>query len=325
MPGLDISQLVATTGAYFRDMDNRNLFWDMFGAMEFIGKHITVEDGNPDELAKGQIKFKKVLKPRQATWTPTTTPAEVKARIVKVRQAEVSIDIDNIRDLHKNFLAKFKRPGAQANNLPFESELMDGFVEQAKEDLAVDALFRGVHDSGGTDPVDVFDGYNKIIADEITALNLTPIVTGALTSSNTVEKLDLVLNGVSEKWRYKKLKMFVSPQISRWYFSNYKTLNSGNAPNQKDVIRELMNGKTLAEKAMYLDNSECEIVPAEGLAGSQRVIVCPQKNIILSHDSLADLETLTVEYMKRVFSIYMDMSVGVGFHTLDALWVNDQV
>jgi hypothetical protein len=45
--------------------------------------------------------------------------------------------------------------------------------------------------------------------------------------------------------------------------------------------------------------------------------------MIVSFDSLEDMNTLNVEFARRIFSIYMDMSVGVGFHRLTDLWTNN--
>jgi hypothetical protein len=320
-----MTQFVATTGAYFRDFDERNIFHEIFDVEGWMGQHLNIQDGNPDEIAKGEIKFAKVLKPKKAAWTPTANAVEFKARLIKVRNAEVTVEIDHndVKAMHKSFLSKMKRPGAQANNLPFEAEIMNGFVDQAKKDLALDALFKGVYNASGSNPADIFDGFNKVIADEITATNIVPAVTGAITKANVLDKLDIIVDSINAKYRYKPMKCYVSPDIAAWYFSTYKASNSGQAPNQKDVIRTLMNGRTIQDTSIFLDNSLIELVPTDGLVGSQRIIITPQDNMILSFDSLNDMDTLNVEFARRIFSIYMDMSVGVGFHRLTDLWTNN--
>ena len=252
-------------------------------------------------------------------FTPPVDAIKLKARILKVRDCKVDLQIYPQR-LYKTYLGLLRTKGMDVYKLPFETFIMDYVVKKAKENMRLKAHFKGVYNPP-TPPavsttVDTMNGFLKLVQDEITATNITPIATGVITQVNVIDALEQVHDGLDEVYQYLPTKMFVSPAIFRMYTKAYRDQYGANTDYKgMDISREVM-----------LDGRDCIVCSEPGLAGSQRVICSPKDNFVYGTDSTSDVNKIIIEKEKRALNILIDWRSGVQFAQIagNCLAVNNQ-
>src|SRR5699024_10554417 len=120
------------------------------------------------------------------------------------------------------------------------------------------------------DPVDVNDGFLTIVAAEITALNLTPIVTGAIDATNAVTKLKTMYRAIPTGYRRRNVKMYLSHDTYDAYCDNYQSIH-GALPYNTKFEKLTLEGS----------GGKCELVPLSSMGDSGRVIISPMENMCI--------------------------------------------
>ncbi len=309
MSSIDLSKLATTLGDYCRT-NKENLLQSILVENKSF-EHMTPLAGIKDEEPILDIDMGNLIKPYAKAWTPSANAIDPTPRIMKVRTMKVEIELEPLK-YEKTYLGHFLREGTNVENLPFERFLMDKIAQKAKEQIETAAIFKGVYNAVGTAPADTMDGLNKIVADEITATNIAPTVTGVITSSTAVAQLESLFDVVPEEWRETDFKMFVSPEIKQWYNRDYRTKFGAVSHNQEFDKK-------------YIEGTRCEIVGMPGLAGSQRIHLVPMWNIFWGTDLVSDMGTVSVERNHWTLDVMMAFKVGVQIGSLQYYWCNDQV
>lgn len=160
----------------------------------------------------------------------------------------------------------------------------------------------------------ISDGWGTIIADEITNSNLTPISTSALTSSNALDKIELMYNGMTEAHRKIGGVFYLSPAKYRNYVIHERTVFGTQAtPDMGTGV-----------KTVYGD-PKWTIKPATWLGTSGRVIATQPENLIFGTNLEADLGKIS----KSVETLHGSDHVikwrqGAEIADLETFYVNDQ-
>lgn len=158
-------------------------------------------------------------------------------------------------------------------------------------------------------------GFGTIIANEITASNLTAVVTGALSNSNALDKVELMFNDMTEARRKKGGIFYMAPDKFRNYVKHEQTVfTSQNTPESGD-----------GEKFVYGSEKKWRIMPATWLAGSGRVIATQKENLAFGTNVLTD----QTKVAKTIETLHGNRSVvkwlqGCEIADLEAITVNDQ-
>ncbi len=196
---------------------------------------------------------------------------------------------------------------------PNSPEYLDAAVAQVIKEyldaLMTDTLYLGVRNAGGTSAVDLGDGWGTKIAAEITATNLTPIVTGAITSSNAVAKVKLVARGVEPALKQKGFTLYCSFDVFEKWCDNYETLN---AYQYKPDL-----------KGDYpIQGSRGFLKPVFWMGTSQRLIATVKDNLVFG----TDIERVTLNPTPHldIIQIRQKMPIGMEIQDLEVLTVNDQ-
>lgn len=318
---IDIDALDGSLGAYHRSQ-GKLLFKQAFYAGEST-QHMEVYPNVKDEQPLIVPSVKELSQVGIANaFNPTTDAITFGNRMLKVRPAKVDLTIIP-KELHQKYLAWLFRSGQNPYEHPFEAFIMDYVMQKVAED-AETVRWKGVY-AGGTAPAAgatnttaIADGFLHIIADEITATNLTPIVTGAITATNAVASLEAVYQGADDRLKKPGGKMYVSPQVKEFYNSDYRTRFGGVNYNQ-----------AFEKRFLELSEGKVEIVAMHGLSGSQRVIYDPLGVMTIGTDLLSDENSIITEREKRAINIMVDYVVGVQFAAIDLqsvkyIVVNDQ-
>lgn len=162
------------------------------------------------------------------------------------------------------------------------------------------------------------DGPGTIIAAEIAAGKLTPVVTGAISNTNAVASLQAVWKAQTIAVRKVGAIIFVSWDVFEKYLADYDT-RYGKGAGIASYIED--------ETVVYLKGSykKCQIKPATWMNNSQRIICTPFENALMCTNDLSDMNKIgkTVETLHG-FKAICKFLLGFNFADLDVLKVNDQ-
>lgn len=185
-------------------------------------------------------------------------------------------------------------------------------AQVAKEYLAylqTSTLYFGVRNAAGTTPADICDGWGTILAREITAGNLAPIVTGAITSANAVEQVELVAGQLPAWMRDYGFMIHCSYNVFDKYKARYRALNAyGFKPNEAGQYQ--------------IDGMNGILVPQAFMGNSQRLIATIDGNLVVGTDN----ESIEVfaSLRRNIIEVRQMMPLGTEIQDLEALFVNDQ-
>ncbi len=163
-------------------------------------------------------------------------------------------------------------------------------------------------------------GLGTIIATEITATNITPVTTGAVSSSTAYGDFQDVWRNLPTALQKKSMNptIFCSYDVFEKYVDNVETLfGNGNL----EELPEMNGGDVYLRKTAR----RCKIVPCTWMGSSQRIICTPKENLVMGTNSLDDFNKIgkTVPNLHGFTAICKYM-LGFQIQDLAAISVNDQ-
>lgn len=160
-----------------------------------------------------------------------------------------------------------------------------------------------------------YDGLGTIIAAEIAANNISPVLTGAITSSNAYTKVHDVYNAMTTAHKNAGGKIRISYDVFQKFLEHEKTLY----PNALD--QNMGDGK----KYIYASGRKWEIAPATWMGNSQRIIVDMKGENIQLGTNLAAIPGLskTVD-MLHGFKSVAKWTFGCQIADLSVFYCNNQ-
>lgn len=311
---LDITALNTALGAYFRK-DKGVLISEMLLGMN-LEDRMEIWDDCKDEVPLPNLGIDDLVKPaNDTTFSGTASSLNFDARILKVRKWKVDLLIIP-GDLEKSWLGAYMKKGSNAYDIPFEQYIMNHIIAKVHENLRLKAIFKGVYNGAGTAPADIMNGLLKLIVDEITATTITPVVTGAITAANVIDKVELVYDALGEAYKAVPTQMLVNPTIFDYYVRRYRSTYGVN-----------MDYKGMANGEVNIDGSLCTIKREPGFGASQRMVCTPKSNIVYGVDSLGEENNIKTQEFERTIKLMIDAKSGIQLKEVHAraLAVNDQV
>lgn len=232
------------------------LEWDL----RSVGVQVRTNVNTPQALAKfntdgGPQPYRKQDDFQGGTFTD---------RVLTAYQAKYDQELDP-EDFRNEYLATLPE-------MPFNQYAVDQGGRRFLDALMRETLYLGVRNGSGTDTVDICDGWGTIIAAEITATNITPVTTGAISAANAVTKVEAVYDASDVIMKRAATRMICSYTVFRYYMQHYRTLNGFGF--KKD------------EKGTYtLDGTDCVLTPAAFMGTSQRLIHTFDNNLVFGTDT----------------------------------------
>jgi len=165
----------------------------------------------------------------------------------------------------------------------------------------------------------MYDGPGTIIADEITATNITPVVTGALDNTNAYDKVMLVWDSIPEKDKNRKLELHCAFVVVEDIIAHHNTkFGSGNSIGGYD----LDTNKPFILKGTA---NRLTIKPASWMAGSGRTVVIAPGNIKVGTNQNHEFNNVSkvVETLHGYKSV-AKFALASQIADLESIWVNDQ-
>lgn len=230
-----------------------------------------------------------------------TNGATFTDRVLTAYQSKWDYDFD-AEEFRNTYLAN--DPGA-----PFYEAALDQVSSEFLDQLLRLTIYSGIRNAAGTGAADICNGWGKIIADEITATTLSPVVTGAITDANGVDKFELMVTNVPSWMREKGFIIYCSYAKFDNYRKHYRT--SFNFQFDKN-----------AEGRYKLDNVNAEIRPVAWMGTSSRLIATVENNLVFG----TDIERVQVAASQRrnIIEVRNMMPAGTQIQDLGAIVVNDQ-
>jgi len=310
---LDLTALATALGAYHRE--HRDELASEILLDEDFTADMEVMDDVTDEIPLPDLSLTDIVQPGvNKDFTPIEGAIKFGARILKVRDCKVDLLLEPWK-LEKTWLGKMKK-ASDPMDMPFEAFIFDYINSKIKENMRLKAIYRGIYNAAGTGPADTMDGYLNLIADEITATNIAPVVTGVITATNVVDKVEMTYDALGEAYKNGESIMKCSPTIFSWYVRKYRLDFGGNMDYA---------GMPKNRRRVLIDGTNCELVAEPGFGTSQRLVASRADNFVYGVDSASGYN-VDIQKENRKLKVLIDFKAGVNFKQIHArgLAVNDQ-
>lgn len=202
--------------------------------------------------------------------------------------------------------------GSELSNTVTARDVLALIAKRASNKLAT-AIWKGKRKVNGTTSVDIFDGFDTIVENEITTGAIAAAkgnfyqITETITSANADKVLKKVMFAMDPQLRAQECFMFVSQDIYDAYCEAYLDNHKGVMYNDK-------------YEQIYLEgsNKKITIVPVADKAGSKFIQVTPKDNLLVGVDQESDAESVNVkDYKPDTLTFMMRMFIGVQIKSLD--------
>lgn len=171
------------------------------------------------------------------------------------------------------------------------------------------ALGTGVYNGSGSTAAAICNGFLTIIAAEISGGDITPVVTGAVTSANAVEKVDLLIASFPEWMVQKGGKVLCSRTVFNYYVQRYRSLYN-------------YQFKANADGEYMIDNYPAwSLKVASWMGSSNRLIATIADNLTVGFG--ADSQVAATPSFNLI-EVRTMIDIGCEIADLGALKVNDQ-
>jgi hypothetical protein len=333
MPAIDLTKLATALGDRCQDDSVKTDILTGLMYQPAFENRIEVLEGAVDEIPMPNAVFSDPLSPlKSAANVPYKDGlVEVDARKLKVKDCILATKIIPW-NLYPTFLGQLRKDTLKGKEVQkdnfymlFADFILEHIRKKAAEEFYMKTLFKGVRDDDGDSAEDLFDGYLAHIAELITDNDLTPVTTGAFSSSNTYEKLLQMYDAFGEAYKGGKVHFHAAPQIFDWMqrLMNPLTNISTFLPRSQ---QELMNEGLM--NALQIPGTNAILFREPAMHGSGRVIATMPGNLFLGWYNKMDEAVFEVQKEDMTLKLFFAFKAGtqIGLATDDhgALIVNNQ-
>lgn len=303
----NISALSAYPGKY-----EKSLFSTLYNGLDVV-KDTTLVTGVKNKLKMTKLTVGAGVKPYSPTFAVSDEDLVYTGRDLEVNLAKRELLIEPLK-YRTTWMSEVMKPGTDPMDIPFAQYVWEQVMARIAQEVNDNAIYSGVYNGAGTAAADIVTGFGTLIAAEITATNLTPVVTGAITNVNAVSKLELMMKAMPVAYRNKGFNLYVSYDVADKYNEDYRE-------KYKKYVEMNENGY------YYIDNTnrKVQIIPATWMGASQRVIATPKENLLVGTDEMADW-TGRITTAPDIWTLKAGIAFEIGcqIRDLGAIKVNDQ-
>ena len=236
------------------------------------------------------------------------------------------------RNLLNNYVTLINKEAYKAKSsmadpfyMPFEDWFLQNVRKAAIAKLNETCIFRGIYNPAGTTTADNFDGFLKKVSDAVTAGDITPVATGAITASNVLKALQDVYDALGEQHKGGMVNIHVNPTIFDWLSRQYPSLS-----NRSLIISDVASAALRQPlKSIPLDGTNAIVHREVGMGNSQRVICTTKGNLHLGYYGDPNYVQIEVQKFDLQLKFIMTFKAGVEFAILKDsfgnITVNEQI
>jgi hypothetical protein len=248
-----------------------------------------------DQLALTQMFVTSVLQPGgKDTFDYTLTPKTINA-------------------MWKGYLGRIaKSKRGDVYDVPFQQYIIDKLAERAKEEMHLDAVFKGVYNEDKKTANRVFNGLLPLMS-QAGIIAAKQIYAGApITQTNAIDQLEGIADLVPSHLINKDLVMLVEPSTAKFYNRDYRATFGQNTNNTGGFAHQLLDGTNIT------------IVPEPGLADTGGIICTLRNNLIWMTGPLGGgPNSFVIEKHRRNVDIMADFQAAPDFAIAEYIWTND--
>ena len=313
---LTAAQIIADFGSYYQNggQGEQDLLmrpYEQFGTREALSL-IPTED---TILRLSDVQVSEILQAYQDDFTPkggvTFLPVQIPLTQLKVDQAF------NPTFLQNTWLGFLSSNKTDRTTWPFVRWFIEKYLlGQLDEDLETKAIYKGskaaiVAGAAGT-AIGAMDGIRKQINAGITAGNVTPIPTGALSADPVTfcEQIEDFVAAIPEKYWSKSMTLNMSRTLARRYKKGRKKLYNENYDQESDMAQ--------------VDETEVRVAGRASMSGSDKIWMTLPGNYVLGVKGFSNKEGFEIEKVDRKVKLYTDFWMGTGYLQGDLLFTNDR-
>lgn len=232
----------------------------------------------------------------------TNQAVVVDDRTLTVYQSKWDYDIDPEK-FRNTYLAKFK-----SGDAAYAQWINQVVAEEYLASISNSAAYLGSYNASGTTPAAIATGWGTIIAAEITATNLTPVTTTAITTATLAgSEIGKVVAAVPVWMREKGYRILCSYTTFDLYAAYYaSTFSYQFQPDATGRYR--------------INNQNAFLQPVSWMGTSQRVIATIDDNLVMGTDG--DNVQVAASVRRNIIEVRAMMPVGFQIADLSALVVN---
>ena len=175
------------------------------------------------------------------------------------------------------------------------------------------AIWSGARNASGDTTQDLFDGFDTITRQEITAGKIAASegnfiqLSEPVTKANAVDVAKNILFSLDPRLRSQELYMFCSQDFADKYNEAYLLTHGG-------IVYNTQYGQDSVEGS----SGRLKLVPLFNKANSEFIHVTPKRNMLIGYDQMGDTESVMVkEYEPFVLSYIATMFFGCQFESID--------
>lgn len=300
----NLSALAAYGGAY-----EKKLFATLMQELD-IAKDITVMPGIKNKLNLTKLKVGNGVRPYREDFDSSDDDLMYSGTALEVEMIKRDIKINPLK-YRDTWQAEVMAKGVNPTEIPFAQFVWDQVMKSFWAEINNNA-YAAVYNANGTTAVAIANGFRKLIADAITDVKTTPVVTGVLTNVNAVAKVEQMVKAMPIPYRKAGFKVYVNYDNWDLYCEDYRE-------RYKKYLEADTNGSYFVDRTAR----KVEIIPATWLGSSNRIICTPKENLLLGTDLMS--ATMTNFIRHEIVEARVLFPIGFQVRDWDAIKVNDQV
>jgi hypothetical protein len=300
----DTSALAAYAGKY-----EKKLFTTLRNALD-IFKDITVLVGIKNTLKLTKLTVIDGVRAYREAFDAADGDLAYSGRDLSVELLKRDIMINPLK-YRSTWMSEVMKDGVNPDDIPFAGFVNTAVAEKVAQEVN-DGAYLAVK-GAGTSVLTSFDGLGTLIAAAIVATTLTPIATGAISNTNAVAKVELMMKAMPTVYRRAGFNLYMSYDVFDKYNEDYREKYGKNFEINTDGY-------------FYIDNTarKVKIVPASWMGTSQRIIASPKENLLAGVDALGDQDKIHTDVELEIVKWRMLFAIGFQIRDLNAIRVNDQ-
>lgn len=296
------------------------LFCEMFYGFKTSDLAKTYE-GIKGEHVITQLEIGENLARRWAkTFDPVTDAATFKPRVLKTVTNKVDFSVVP-QQYEAAYLGAWRKKGQDPMDWPFAAYVLSKIMAKLQQEFEV-AVWQGVEEaspSAGDYLRQTFDGYLQIITESLAAGDIDAVTTGAITGSNIIAKLRDMWAEVLSQYKENGTDILMSYAMYDTYRIAYKDAYKID-PAYIDITNSGYRGVQFE-----LGNGNTRIIPVNGMAGSNRIVITPRENLTIGIDAGSDFVFRVKEDIRELkFAMDFRMGAQILMQKNGILVVNDQ-
>lgn len=317
---MTVTDIITEFGAYYKNngQNMQNLFRVAYNQTDST-KYMTsrVVDGTRYEVGASTIG--QVLQPFHKNFTPTSGPTFT-GKVIPLYHHKIDLQ-EYPDDLEATWLGFLADNNVKRTEWPYIKWLLETHIlPKFLRDYELNEVYKGVYSAPGGVTAGAagtaMNGLGKLIADAITATEMTAITTGSLSTTATtfceqVEAFAKDLLGLNEDYGTIPMNIYMSVPLQQRFAAGYR------AKYGKDTDFTGVNLKVI--------DTNFSVVGLSSMSGRSRMFATTKENMLDLRTRVAREGQFDIQGSGRAVNILGDVWRGVGFVENSIVFPNEQV